>query len=99
MVPLLTSPTLLQNSTFVVVAKRTSNGARFDKPDIISELYFCSCSVKQKRISNGVRFDKPRHYCRIFYFCSCSVKQNGHQMVPLLTSPTLLQNSTLVVVV
>ena len=47
MVSVLTSPTLLQNSTFVVVAKRTSNGARFDKPDIISELYFCSCSVKQ----------------------------------------------------
>ena len=79
MVPVLTSPTLLQNSTFVVVVKsktdkgtkRTSNGARFDKPDIIAE----------------------------FYFCSCSVKQNGHQMVPVLTSPPLLQNSTFVVVV
>ena len=69
MVSVLTSPTLLQNSTFVVVAKRTSNGARFDKPDIISELYFCSCSVKQ----------------------------NGYQMVPVFTSPTLLQNSTFVV--
>ena len=32
-----------------------------------------------------------------FYFCS--VKQNGHQMVPVLTIPTLLQNSTFVVVV
>ena len=33
-----------------------------------------------------------------FYFCSCSENQNGHQMVSVLTSPTL-QNSTFVVVV
>ena len=31
-----------------------------------------------------------------FYFCSCE-NQNGHQMVSVLTSPTLLQNSTFVV--
>ena len=49
MVPVLTSPPLLQNSTFVVVvkSKRTSNDGRFDKPDIIAEFYFCSCSVKE----------------------------------------------------
>ena len=80
MVTFLKSPTLLPNSTFVVVAKRTSNGARFDKPDIIAEFYFCSCSVKQ----NGHQM-VPVLTIIIAGFYFFSVKQNGHQMVPLLT--------------
>ena len=67
-------------------------------PTLLAEFYFCSCSVKSKRTSNGVRFDKPDIIAE-FYFCSCSENQNGHQMVPVLTSPPLLQNSTFVVVV
>ena len=55
---------------------------------------FCSCE-KSKRISNGVRFDKPDIIAE-FYFC-CE-NQNRHHMVPVLTSPTLLQNSTFVVI-
>ena len=114
MVSVLTSPPLLQCK-----AKRTSNGARFDKPDfcscsakengyqndasfdepgIFAEFYFCSCRVKQNRTSNDARFDKPKIIAE-FYFCSCSKNQNGHQMVPVLASPTLLLNSTFVVVV
>ena len=95
MVSVLTSRTLLQNSTFVA---RTSNGSVLTSPTLLLEFYFCSCSVKQNGHQMVPVLTSPT-LLQNFYFCSCSVKQNGHQMVSVLTSPTLLQNSTFVVVV
>ena len=99
MVSVLTSPDIIAEFYFCswCKAKRTSNGARFDKPDIIAEFYFRSYSVKQNGHQMVPVFVKPDIIAE-FYFYSCSVKQNGHQMVSVLTSPILLQNSTFVVV-
>ena len=79
MVPVLTSPTLLQNT----------NSPCF--------VYFCSCSENQNGHQMVSVLTNPT--LQNSTFCCCSVKQNGHQMVPVLTSPPLLQNSTFVVVV
>ena len=100
MVSVLTSPTLLQNSTFVVVVKIKTDikwCPVLSSPPLLAEYFFCSCSEKQNGHQMVPVLTSP--IIAEFYFCSCSENQNGHQMVPVLSSPPLLQNSTFVVVV
>ena len=134
MVPVLSSPTLLQNTCaryyqgillmyscsekkdtkkrihqLLDYYRFVNNGALFLKPDIIAE-YMCPIllgnttyvQLQCKTDTKWCLFCQARHYCRIhvagYYqgillMYTCSEKQNIHHSVPVLSSPTLLQNT------